>query len=148
MADLIFNIVKGKIRYYTELPAANDALIVVPVEATGLEADATLRDYDDLASLLAGSTNEQTSLGRKSVTSGITATVDDTNDRVDIDMGDVTFLATAGNGVGAVIICYDPDTTGGTDSSLIPLVKLDCALTPDGTDFVAILATAGFARAS
>jgi hypothetical protein len=148
MADLVFNSVKGKVRYYTELPAANDALIVVPIEATGIETDATLKDYDDLAALLAGSSNEQTTLGRKTVTTSITATVDDTNDRVDVDMLDVTWSATAGNAIAAVLICYDPDTTGGTDSTIIPLVKLDCTMTPDGTDFTAVFNAAGFYRAA
>jgi hypothetical protein len=147
VADFVFNIAKGKIKYYAELPAANDALIVIPLETAGLETDATLKDYDDVATLIAGTTNEQTTLGRKTVT-GVTVTVDDTNDRVDFDMPDQTWAASAGNAVGALLIAYDPDTTGGTDSSLVPLVKLDFAATPDGTDIVWQLNTAGFARAS
>src|ERR1044072_1075504 len=143
MADFTFNLVKGKVRYFTELPAANDALIAVAIEATGIEADATLKDYDDLAALLAGSSNEQTTLGRKTLAS-IAAAVDDTNDRVDVDAADFTWTGTAGNQVRAVIICYDPDTTTGTDSSLVPLVKLDCSFIPDGTDLTVTFATAGF----
>lgn len=147
MADLVFNIAKGKVKYYAELPAANDALIVVPIETTGIETDSTLKDYDDLAALLAGSSNEQTTLGRKTVTS-VTNTVDDTNDRFDSDIADQTWTASAGNAISALVICYDPDTTGGTDSTLVPLVKLDCAFTPDGTDFTAQIAAAGYFRAS
>jgi hypothetical protein len=147
VADFVFNIAKGKLKYYAELPAANDALIVIPLEAAGLEADATLKDYDDVAALIAGTTNEQTTSGRKTVT-GVTVTVDDTNDRVDFDFADQTWAASTGNAVGALLIAYDPDTTGGTDSSLVPLVKLDFAVTPDGTDIVFQLNTAGFARAS
>lgn len=147
MADIVFNIAKGKVAYYASLPAANDALIVVPVEATGLETDATLKDYDDLASLLAGSTNEQTTIGRKTAAS-VAITVDDTNDRVDIDVADITWTAATGNALGALIVCYDPDTTGGTDSTLVPLTKHGFAVTPDGTDIVATIAAAGFYRAS
>lgn len=147
MADLVFNIAKGKVKYYCELPAANDALIVIPIEATGLEADATLKDYDDVAALIAGSSNEQTTLGRKTITSA-TITVDDTNDRVDIDIADQVWTASAGNGVGALLVAYDPDTTGGTDSTLVPLTKHDFAVTPDGTDITAQIAAAGFYRAS
>lgn len=147
MADFVFNVAKGKVAYYASLPAANDALIVVPVEATGLETDATLKDYDDLAALLAGSTNEQTTIGRKTAGS-VTVTVDDTNDRVDIDIADITWTAATGNPLGALIVCYDPDTTGGTDSTLVPLTKHGFAVTPDGTDIVATIAAAGFYRAS
>ncbi|MCW2920011.1 MAG: hypothetical protein JWN52_8079 [Actinomycetia bacterium] len=148
MADFCFNIVKGKVRYYTELPAANDALIVVPIETTGIETDSTLKDYDDLLTLLAGTSNEQTTMGRKTVTASIVATVDDTNDRVDVDMPDLVWTAAAGNAISALLVCYDPDTTTGTDSTVVPLVKLDCVLTPDGTDFTAVIAAAGFYRAA
>lgn len=147
MADFVFNIAKGKVKYYAELPAANDALIVIPIEATGLEADATLKDYDDVAALLAGASNEQTTLGRKTITA-VTVTVDDTNDRVDIDIADPTWVGGTGNAVGALLIAYDPDTTAGTDSTLVPLTKHDFAVTPDGTDITGQVAAAGFCRAS
>lgn len=145
MADFTFNIAKGKVKYYAELPAANDALIVIPLEASGLEADATLKDYDDVAALIAGTTNEQTTAGRKTVTS-VTITVDDTNDRVDIDFADQTWTGLTGNAIGALLIAYDPDTTTGTDSSLVPLTKHDWAITPDGSDVTATVAN--FFRAS
>lgn len=147
MADIVFNIAKGRIASYVALPAANDALVVVLLEASGLEADSALRDYADLATLLAGANNEQTVMGRKTVTA-TTVTVDNTNDRVDLDFADLVWTAATGNPIGALVVCYDPDTTGGTDSSLVPLTKHDLALTPDGTDFTAVLAAAGFARAA
>ncbi len=145
MADVVFNIALGKVKYYAELPAANDALIVIPLESSGLEADATLKDYDDVAALLAGTTNEQTTAGRKTVTS-VSVTVDDTNNRVDIDIADQTWTGLTGNAIGALLIAYDPDTTGGTDSSLIPLTKHDWTITPDGSDVTATIAN--FYRAS
>ena len=136
MADLVFNIAKGKVAYYATLPAANDALIVIPIEASGVEADALIRDYDDVATLLAAATNEQTTMGRKTITS-VTVTVDDTNDRVDVDIADITWTAATGNAISDLLIAYDPDTTGGTDSSLIPLTWHDFVATPDGSDLVA-----------
>lgn len=147
MADIVFNIAKGKAGYYATLPAANDALIAVPIETTGIVADATMRDYDDLATLLAGASNEQSTMGRKTLAS-VTSTVDDANDRLDADFADVTWTAATGNAISAVIICYDPDTTGGTDSSIIPLTKHDFVVTPDGSDIVLQVAAAGFYRAS
>ncbi len=145
MADFVFNIAKGKVKYYAELPAANDALIVIPLESSGIEADSTLKDYDDVAALLAGTTNEQTTAGRKTITS-VTVTVDDTNDRVDIDFADQTWTALTGNAIGALLVAYDPDTTTGTDSTLVPLTKHDFAITPDGSDVTATVAN--FYRAS
>ncbi|GIH26062.1 hypothetical protein Aph01nite_43720 [Acrocarpospora phusangensis] len=148
MADLILNNALGRIRTFAELAGSNDAIVVVPLEASGLEADATLRDYDDLASLLAGSSNEQTTLGRKSLTSALTVTVDDTNNRVDIDAPDQVWTATAGNAVGALLWCYDSDTTGGGDASIVPMSKHDFSFTPDGTDVTAVVAAAGLMRSS
>jgi hypothetical protein len=147
MADFIFNIAKGKFGHYAGLPAANDAFIIVPLEATGVEADATLKDYDDLAALLAGSSNEQTTLGRKTVTS-VTPTIDDTNDRLDVDIPDQTWTGGAGNAVGDLLACYDSDTTGGTDSGIVPLSCHDFSVTPDGSDITAQVAAAGLLRAS
>jgi len=145
MSNLVFNTALGRVASLAALPAANDALIAVPLEATGLVTDATMRDYDDLAAILAGASNEQTTMGRKTLAS-VTVTVDDTNDRVAVDCADITWTAATGNAIAAVVICYDPDTTTGTDADLIPLTKHDVALTPDGNSFT--LSVADFYRAS
>lgn len=145
MAQITFNVALGKVSYYASLPAANDALIMVPLEASGLETDAVLRDKTDLASVVAGTTNEQTTIGRKTLAS-VTATVDNSADRVALDAADVTWTSPTGNPVGAVVICYDPDTTGGTDADLIPLTKHDLSWTPDGNNFT--LTIADFFRAN
>ena len=145
MANWIANISKGRFAYYATLPAANDALIVVVLEASGLEADATLKDYDTLAALLAGTTNEQTTMGRKTAT-GVVVTVDDALNLVDVFQNDITWAAATGNQVGALLVCYDPDTTGGTDADLVPLSKHDFTVTPDGSDITADFGLS-FARA-
>ncbi|MFE7073802.1 hypothetical protein ACFU96_27315 [Streptomyces sp. NPDC057620] len=145
MANIVFNIALGRLAYYAALPATNDALIMVPIETSGIVNDATMRDYDDLGTLLAGASNEQTTMGRKTLAS-VTSAVDDTNDRWNMDAADVTWTAAAGNAISAVVICYDPDTTGGTDADLIPLTKHDVVMTPDGSDFT--LTISDFARAN
>lgn len=150
MADFVFNIALGKIAYYAGLPATNDALVVVLLKSTGLEADGTLRDYDDLAALLAAANDEAdaTNYARKVITS-VSVTVDDTNNRVDLDFADQTFTALGGatnNALGKALVCYDPDTTGGTDSSIIPLAAYDITVTTDGNDVVVQLNASGFAR--
>jgi hypothetical protein len=145
MADFAYNIAKGRAVYYATLPAANDALIVIPIEATGVEADDTLNNYDDLSALLAAANNEQTTMGRKTITS-VTVTVDDTNNRVDCDFADPVWTAATGNAVSDLIIAYDNDTTGGGDANIVPMTQHDFAVTPDGSDSTAQLATAGFLR--
>lgn len=151
MADGIFNVAKGKIRYYAELPATNDALIVVLLKAAGLEADDVLNNYDTLAAVLAASNDECdfTNYARKTLTS-VAVSEDDTANHVDLDADDFTYTAAGGasnNTVGKLLICYDADTTGGTDANIVPVAYYDCAFTTDGTDVSIQLAAAGFARA-
>jgi hypothetical protein len=156
MADFVFNIAKGKVAEYAARVNANDptnsALIIVVIDANG-DTDATMRDRDDLGALLGGTANEvtNTNYARKTLdnTAGITITVDDTNDRVDVDIADQTWTGVAaGTAWTDLIVCYDPDTTGGADSAIIPLTLHDFAVTPDGSDITAQIATAGFFRAS
>jgi hypothetical protein len=147
MANVVFNIAKGRFVQYGTLPAANDAIIIVPLEAAGLEADSVLIDYDNLALLLAGTNNEQTTMGRKTA-AGVAVTVDDTNNWAFVDVSDVTWTAATGNAVGALLICYDPDTTGGTDADIVPLTKHDFVVTPNGGDITGQVAATGFGRAS
>ena len=148
MADTIFNQAKGAFAAWARLPAANDALIAVPIEASGLAAHATLQDYDNLSVLLAASNNEQTSNGTRKTLASVTVTVDDTNNRVDVDAADPVWTGLTGNALGAIIICYDSDTTGGTDANIDLVSVHDFAVTPDGTDVTAQIASGGFARAS
>lgn len=146
--DFVFNNAKGRIRTFAELPAAADALVIVLLEATGLEADATLRDYDDLSALIAGTSNEQTNQARKSISAGITVTIDDTNDRLDIDIPDQVWTALAGNAIAKLLVTYDGDTAAGTDANITPLSAHSFDITPDGTDVTAQIATAGVMRAA
>lgn len=134
MADFTFTNVKGKVRYYLELPAANDGLFLVLLKFTGLEADATLRDYDDLAALLAAA-NDECDFGtytRKAVVP-TAATFDDTAHTASVDAPDVpSYTATgASQRAGKALITYDPDTTTGTDATQIPLLAYDCDITFD-----------------
>ena len=137
MADVVFNIALGEVKKYAKLDGgANDALIVVLLKSSGIEADATIRDHDDLAALLAAANDEAdfTNYARKTITSA-TITVDDTNNRVDIDIADQTWTSAGGaanNTLAALLVNYDPDTTAGTDSTVVPLTKHDFSVTTDG----------------
>lgn len=154
MADFVFNIAKGKVHQYCENvdsgSPANSRLKVIPLETSGLEADSTLKDYNDLSALLGGTSNEQSTMGRKTLAAAdVTITVDDTNDRVDIDLSDITWTGATGNAISKLVIVYCPDgVTPGADSTFIPLTAHDFVITPDGSDVTAQVAAAGFFRAS
>lgn len=153
MADLVFNIAKGRVaELYNRVDSndpANSALIVVPVDA-GATSDAAMRDFATLAAVLAGGATERTSggWGRKTLTDADLAamTVDNTNDRMPLDLPDQTWTAVTAGAVTDLLICYDPDTTSGTDSSIVPLTCHDFAITPDGSDVTATISD--FYRAS
>lgn len=147
MADFICNIAKGRLAQYGDLSAANDAIIAIPVEASGVEADATLKDKTTVTDFFSGATNEQTTMGRKTISSSVTVTVDQTNDRVDIDIPDQVWTAATGNPLSDLLIAYDGDTTGGTDANIVPVSVHDFSVTPDGSDITAQIATAGVWRA-
>ena len=154
MANIVFNIAKGRVaelynRVKTNDPA-NSALIIIPLETSGLEADATLIDKADVTALLVGTTNEQTTMGRKTLTDAdiVSMAPDNANDRMDIDIPDITWTAATGNAISKLVVAYDNDTTSGTDSNIVPLTMHDFAVTPDGSDIVAVIAATGFYRAS
>jgi hypothetical protein len=159
MADYVSNQAKGKFAEWAARVNANDpansVLVVALLAEEGVESDATLRDKDNFEQLVAGATNFATNTGstRKSLSDsgGITITVDDTNDRTDVDMPDQTWTALANDGTGKisdVVIGYDSDSTGGTDANVVFGTQHDFAITPDGSDVTLVVAELGFFRAS
>ena len=147
MADKFANIMLGRWVYYAGLPAASDALVWIVLNATGLQATTTIVDYDDVAAMLAASNDEHATMGRKTTTS-TTIVVDDTNDRTDVDTPDQTWTAATGASTGQLCLAYDPDSTGGTDSDLVPMAYFDFAVTLNGSDITAQVASLGFGRAA
>jgi hypothetical protein len=120
----------------------------VLLRSTGLEGDSVLRDHDTLSALLAASNDEATATNytRKSLTTA-TVTVDDTNNRLDVDIPDQVWTSLGGttnNTIGKLLVCYDPDTTTGTDTTVVPLTAHDLNFTTDGTT---ITVQGGFFRA-
>lgn len=106
MANIVFNIAKGRVvEYYNRVKGndpANAALILVPIETSGLESDATLIDVDSLSALLSGTTNEQSTMGRKTLTDADLAALpapDDTNDRYEVSLPTTTWAAASGNAI-------------------------------------------------
>ena len=157
MAAQVFNVAKGRVaelynRVQTNDPT-NSALVIVALATSGLESDATLLDADTLAAVVAGTTNEvtNTNYARKVLTDADLSAIspDDTNDRMDLDIPDQTWTGVAaGDGWSKLVVCYDGDTTGGTDSNIVPMTLHDFAVTPDGNPILATINAAGFYRAS
>lgn len=145
MADFVFNVAKGKAA--EKLADATTSLGILILATAGLESDATLRDKTTLTDLVSGTTNEVTNTNYARKT-GLTATitVDQANDRVDVDCADQTFATiAAGDGWSKLVTFIDE---GGTDATRIPLTAHDFVVTPDGSDITAQIAAAGFYRAS
>jgi len=159
MANQVFNIALGRVaELYNRVDSSdptNAVLVVALLASTGIETDAVLKDKDDLAAVVSGTTNEATNTGyaRKVLSDAdiVAFAPDDTNDRVDLDIPDQTWTGVANDGTGAIgdlLVCYDSDSTGGTDANIVPMTMHDFAVTPDGSDITAQIAAAGFYRAS
>lgn len=155
MADFVYNQAKGKFAEWAARVNANDptnsAFIIMALASAG--TDAALKDLDTFAAIEAeGSTSEQSggTYARKTLTdaSSITITIDDSNDRTDVDCPDQTWTAlTVSSGVITdLVFGYDSDTTGGTDANVVPISQHDFSITPDGSDVTATIAV--FVRAS
>lgn len=150
MTSTVFNIAKGHVAELANLPLANDAFIAVLLKASGLESVATLKDYPTLAAILASTNRESTfiSYARQTCTS-VTTVPDYTNDWVNVDCADISWTIGSSEAIGMLVICYDNDTTSGTDANLIPLVMDDAvATTPAVGTLTYQVAAAGFFRAA
>ena len=157
MSNFVYNISLGRVsELYNRVDLndpANSAIIIAVLAQSGIETDAVLKDKDDLAAVVSGTTNEvtNTNYARKVLTdtSLVAFAPDDTNDRVDLDIPDQTWTAVAaGDNWSDIVICYDSDTTAGTDANIVPMTQHDFSLTPDGSDITCQIAATGFYRAS
>lgn len=151
MADFVFGQACGKAAEWAARVNADDpANSVFIIELINTSAtDATLRDLDTFALIESdGNTAELTSgtnanYVRKSLNqgSGITITIDDSNNRTDVDCADQTWTALgAGTAITDVVTGYDSDSTGGTDANVVPMTQHDFGITPDGSDVTATIA--------
>ena len=158
MPDFVYNIALGRVaELYNRVDSndpANSVLVIVVIDANGV-TDATLRDLDTLSAITGTAANEVDQTGYARITlddTDLTAfAADDVNDRVDLDIPDQTWNSVANDGAEAwqdVLICYDSDSTSGTDANIVPLTQHDFAVTPDGSNITMQVAAAGFYRAS
>jgi hypothetical protein len=151
MSNIVFNVAKGRVtEYYNRVKSAdpaNSAFILVPLATAA--ADATLLDQLTLAAVLAGGSTEQATMGRKTLAAAALAAFpgpDTTNDRYDVALPTTTWTAATGAAIVKILVCYDNDTTAGTDANIVPLCCFDFAQTPSGADIQ--MTTGPFYRAS
>lgn len=165
--DFVFNIARGCTKFYyfavensTVLAAsgqftaaADSALIVVAIN-DGAVSDDAMKDFDDLAALLASAANEATNSGyaRKVLTETELAAVpvpDDTNNRYELVIPDQVWTAvqTAGGAWTGLVVCFRPNAAA-ADSAIIPITHHAFAVTPDGSDITADVPTLGFYRSA
>jgi hypothetical protein len=147
MADFIFNISKGKdiafIDNVINNTPANSALVVVLLKAS--QGDDDLRDYTNISALLANAGNTEadfTNYARKVITDtdGLTLSIDNVANTVTPDLVDQIWTAAGGttdNSLTKLLLCYDSDTTGGTDADLVPVYAYDFAATTNGENLEA-----------
>lgn len=130
MTAIQTNVSKGsEVEYYRRVLNSDptNAVLVLAVLRTGSSDGVEgLRDFDTLAAILAGGYTEVTNTNYARIVldqSDLDAIfVDDTNNRIDLGLGVQTWAnPAAGNSWDIGLVCYDPDSTGGTDSAIIPI---------------------------
>jgi len=154
-----FNVAKGRAAELHHRVDANDpstaVLVIVLLAYTNLVVDATMKDYDTLSAVLAGTTDEATNTGyaRKVLTDTDISdfTVDDTNDWVLTDVADQVWSAVSNDGtgrIGGLLVCYDAVSGSGTDADIIPLTYQPFDVTPNGGSITATIDSLGYFKAA
>ena len=142
MANVIFNNQRGSL---VEHMVDGEDLIFVLLQAA--QADDALRDYDDLAALLANAGNTEATFTNYTrtviINANVTVTIDDTANEATADFADITY-SPAGNGTNntlvKALVCID----GASDAARFPVTAHDFATTTDGNDLTAVVDSAGF----
>jgi len=155
VANQVFNVALGRAGEFQNRVDANDPaaseLVVMILATAGIETDAVLKDKTTFADVVVGTTNEVTNTGYTKKVLGdvdVVFTVDQANDRVDLDIADQTWTAVgAGDGWNDFVMGYDP-VGAQTMTDIIPMTLHDFVVVPDGSDITAQIAAAGYYRAS
>ncbi len=146
MADGVFNIAKGAAAEKVRDSASVGIVMLLKAN----EAEATLIDRDELDAMLTEAGTIEAVFTNYARKTGLTftLTVDDTNDRVDLDVADQTWTS-AGNGANdtltKLVTAYEESAA---DGGRIPFTHHDFVVTTDGSDLTAQFNASGFYRAS
>lgn len=147
MADGVFNIAKGRVVQLAQDDATKFGVLLLKAA----EADGTLEDYDDLSALLGAAGNTEADFTNYARKTGLTATgttVDDTNDRYDLDLSDQTWTSAGGttdNTLAKAIVFYE---VSASDAGRVPVGHYDFTPTTNGNDLTLEFDANGFYRAA
>ena len=128
--DVAINIGKGReVEFYNRVltnDPTNSALVLVLLESGSAGGVSGLVDFDTLAAILAGGYNEITNAGYARIildNTDLSAWApDDAANATNLGLGVNVFPnISAGDIIDLGLVCYDPDTTGGTDANIIPV---------------------------
>ena len=143
MADIVFNIAKGRISEYFDRVDNNDpaagVITLVPVSVAGTVANVGHMDSLDLVLAV---TTERVSSGwaRVELTDTQLETTNydpnDTDDRMDVSIPEVSLGSPTADAIVGILVCYDAATGGGTDADIIPLTHHDLAVTGDSSEVI------------
>lgn len=150
MAPFVFDYAKGRWVEKFLLPIGGDNIIVVLLQSSGLQADATLNNYTFLSQMLAGGNTEATftNYSRKVLAAAdLSVSVNTSTGVTTVDALDQVWSAAGGatnNTMGAICTCYRP-TSGSLDSAVLLLTKHDFATTTTGGALTATIPSIGTA---
>lgn len=140
MANYVFGTAAlGKAGAYVAdvLAGGNDGIVWIPMLTSGTAEQAEgLTTFQAVEADANFSEQVHASWGRivhDETGDGLAYAFDATNNRMEADSNDLVWAApVTGNNTVGLIACYDPDTTVGDDSTLVPLVHLDMVVTANG----------------
>ena len=140
MANYVFGTVGcGKVGQYVQNvidnTPANSAIIWIPMLTSGTaeqaETLATMAAVEADANFAEQTTGGWSRIPHDDTGDSLAYAWDATNNRNEADSADLVWASPSTNTVG-LIACYDPDTTTGTDTTLVPLIHLDMVVTGNG----------------
>lgn len=150
LANLIFLQAKGRWIEKFLLPTGVDNIIVLLFKASGLAADATMKNYTTLADIIAGGSTEATFtnyLRQVLSASDIVVTFNSGTGVVTADCSDRLWAAAGGasnDTLGALVTAYRP-TSVSADSAVLPLSKHDFTASTTGGNLTAGVPAVGTA---
>lgn len=158
MSSQVFNIAKGRFIELHDRVANNDpaAGVLVVVVLKAAEVDSALVDRTSLGAILGAAGNTEadfTNYSRKVLTDADIppSSVDYTGNFATATIPDQDWTPAGGavdNTTAKLLICYDPDSGGGTDADILPLVALDWVESANGSPIIASMSSDGYGRAT
>lgn len=144
MANFVFPIAKGRFVEKYLLLTGSDNIVIVLLQSSGLQVDATLATYTNLGALLAATSDEATFTNYSrpvlATSAPITVTV---STGVTVAIPSQVWSAAGGatnNVLGALLTCWRP-TSSSLDTAIIPLTKHDFSVTTTGGNLTATITT-------